>query len=89
MISRGYSLVAVWASLCSGFSVLQGTGSRSSGLQQLEHTGSVVVGLVAPWHVESSQTRNRTYILCIGRRILMYCTTREVLGFGFNMFLSH
>ena len=82
-------MVAVWASHCSGFSVLQSTGSRSSGLQQLGHIGSVVVGLVAPWHVESSQTRNRTYVLCIGRQILMHCTTREVLGFGFNMFLSH
>ena len=34
---------------------------------------SVVVvhrGLVAPQHVGSSQTRNRTYVSCTGRRIL-------------------
>ena len=35
-------------------------------------------GLVAPWHVGSSQTRARTRVSCIGRRILNHCTTREV-----------
>ena len=28
------------------------------------------MGLVAPWHVDSSQTRNQTYVPCIGRQIL-------------------
>ena len=37
------------------------------------------MGLVAPWHVESSQTRGRTYVPCIGRQILNHWTTREVL----------
>ena len=36
-------------------------------------------GLVAPGHVESSQTRNGTYVPCTGRRILIHRTTREVL----------
>ena len=34
-------------------------------------------GLVAPWHVGSSQIRARTHDPCIGRRILNHCTTRE------------
>ena len=36
------------------------------------------IGLVAPWHVGSSQTRAGTRVPCIGRRILNHCTTREV-----------
>ena len=34
-------------------------------------------GLVAPWHVGSSQTRARTRVPCIGRQILNHCATRE------------
>ena len=37
------------------------------------------MGLVAPWHVGSSQTRARTRVPCIGRQILNHCTTREAL----------
>ena len=36
-----------------------------------------LTGLVAPWHVGSSQTRARTHVPCIGRQILNHCTTRE------------
>ena len=35
-------------------------------------------GLVAPWHVGSSQTRALTRVPCIGRQILNHCATREV-----------
>ena len=49
------------------------SGSRVHGLQQLW-----LVGLVAPWHVASSQTRDRTCVALIGRRILNHCATREV-----------
>ena len=35
------------------------------------------MGLVAPWHVGSSQTRARTCVPCISRQILNPCTTRE------------
>ena len=38
------------------------------------------MGLVAPRHVGSSRTRDRTCVPCIARRILNHCTTREVLG---------
>ena len=36
-----------------------------------------LTGLVAPWHVGSSQTRARTCVPCIGRQILNHCATRE------------
>ena len=65
-------------SRCVGFSScgmrapehrLSSCGSRA----QLLHISSV-----APWHVGSSWTRDRTCIPCIGRRILNHCATREV-----------
>ena len=34
--------------------------------------------LVAPQHVGSSQTRDRTRVPRVGRRILNHCATREV-----------
>ena len=37
--------------------------------------------VVAPWHVGSSQTRDRTGRPCIGRQILIHSATREILGF--------
>ena len=36
-----------------------------------------LMGLVAPWHVGSSQTRARTCVPCIGRQTLNHCATRE------------
>ena len=38
-----------------------------------------LTGLIAPWHVGSSQTRAQTHVSCIGRQILNHCTTREAL----------
>ena len=35
------------------------------------------MGLVAPWHVDSSQTRYLTQVSCITRQILNHWTTRE------------
>ena len=35
-------------------------------------------GLAAPQHVGSSQTRDGTHVLCMGRHILNQWTTREV-----------
>ena len=35
-------------------------------------------GLVALWHVGSSQTRDQTNVPCISRQILIHCTIREV-----------
>ena len=39
----------------------------------------MVQGLVALRHVESSQTRDWTNVACIGRQILIQCTTRKAL----------
>ena len=36
------------------------------------------MGLVAPWQVGSSRTRDRTRVPCFGRQILNQCATREV-----------
>ena len=36
------------------------------------------MGLVAPPHVGSSQTRDGTRVPCTGRRILNHCATREI-----------
>ena len=41
-------------------------------------------GLVALWHVEPSQTRNGTCVLCVGRQIFNHRTTREVLKMTFR-----
>ena len=38
-----------------------------------------LTGPVSPRHVGSSQTRARTRVPCIGRRILNHCATREAL----------
>ena len=48
----------------------------------LQSAGSVVVltGLVAPRHVGSSWTRDRTRVPCIGRQTLNHCATREAPG---------
>ena len=54
-------------------------GLRSCGSLALECPSSVVVatGLIALWHVESSWARDRTYVPCIGRRILIHCTNQK------------
>ena len=39
------------------------------------------MGLVAPLPVDTSQTRDQTHVLCVGRWILIHYTTREVLSF--------
>ena len=71
--------------------LLRSTGSRHAGFsscgvqaQQLWLTGSRGqaqqlwrTGLVAPQHVGSSQTRDRTHVPCNGRWILNHCATRE------------
>ena len=43
----------------------------------------VALGLVVPQHVESSRTRDQTYVPCIGRQILNYWTTSKILNIIF------
>ena len=60
----------------------QSTDSRARGLQPwaqwLWRTG-----IIAPQHVKSSHTRDRTCVPCLGR-ILNHWTTREVLSPSFD-----
>ena len=79
IVLRGLLLLRSTGSRCAGFS------SCGTQAQQLQLAGSRVqaqwlwrTGLVAPWHVGSSRTRNRTRVPCIGRQILIHCATREV-----------
>ena len=76
---------------CGGFSCCStqapgraGFSSCGTQAQQLWLMGSRAqaqqlwcTGLVAPWHVRSSQTRARTHVSCIGRQSLNHCATRE------------
>ena len=55
-------------------------------LRRVDFSSCGTRGLVASWHVESSQTRDGTGVPCIGRQILKHWTTREVLGC--NVFIS-
>ena len=69
----------------SGFSswwllLWQSTGSRRAGFSGCCMWAQYLwcKGLVAPWHVESSQTRDWTHVPWIGRRIPIHCATKEV-----------
>ena len=55
--------------------------SRSSCCRAQAQSSVVVsMGLGAPWHVESSWTRNRTHVPAMGRQILKHWTPRAVLN---------
>ena len=71
--------------------------------QKLLHAGSRMhglsscggMGLVAPQHVESSQTRDQTHVPCIGRQILFWlrwvlvrCSMRNLLVVACRMLVS-
>ena len=91
-VSRGYSLLWCAGFSLRWLLLLWSTGSRRVGFsscgmraQQLWLAGSRAqaqqlwrTGLVDLRHVESSQTRARTRVPCIGRRILNHCATRKV-----------
>ena len=67
------SLVAVHRLLITVPSLVVEHGP--SGVRALE---AVVHRLSCLWHVESSQTRDRVCVHCIGRRILNHWTSREI-----------
>ena len=71
-------------SSCSAWASHHGTFS-CCGAQALGHVGfsSCGPGLVVPQHVESSRTRDQTYVPCIGRQILNYWTTSKILNIIF------
>ena len=72
------SSCAVQASHCGGFS-LQSMGSRHVGFSicSTQVQESWCTGLVAPQHVESSQTRDWTRDPCTGRETPIHWTTGE------------
>ena len=85
----GFSLH--WLLLLQKTGSSTGLSSCGSWAQQLRLVGCRAwaqslwcMGLVAPRHRKSSQTRDQTCVPCIGRQILILCATREVL----NYFLS-
>ena len=83
-VSKGSSLVVVCRILTVVASeppqsmdsvvVLQLLGYRA----QAQQCSTKAMGLVVPWHVKSSQIRDRTHVSCIGRQILNHCITKEV-----------
>ena len=75
MVSGGSSLVVLHGLLIVVASFVAERGLQAHGLQYLQHPG-----LVAVRHVESSWIRDRTHVPCIGRQILMHCSSREVPG---------
>ena len=91
-VSRSYSSSQCLRFLSPWLLLLQSLGSRCVGfsscitrVQLLWHMGTKMpaqqlwhTGLVAPWHVGSSWTRNQTCVPCIGRQILNHWTIREV-----------
>ena len=79
-VSRGSFLLQ-----CTGFPLqrlllLWSTGFRECRLQSLW-----LMGLVALWHVESSQTSDQTHVLCLGRQILNHSTTGEVPAYSLKL----
>ena len=71
----------VRASRCSGFSCSLHLGPKMHGLQSLQSICSVALR-----HVRSFWTRGHTCVPCIGRWILNYRTTREILFLFFFFF---
>ena len=71
----------VRASRCSGFSCSLHLGPKMHGLQSLQSVCSVALR-----HVRSFWTRGHTCVPCIGRWILNYRTTREILFLFFFFF---
>ena len=71
VVACGLSLVVVSVGSLLQWLFLQSTGSR--------HTGSVLscLGLVALWHVGSSQPGNQTRVSCIASWILYHRVTKE------------
>ena len=70
-------------SLVLGLRDLECAGFSSCGSQGLERRLSLQLsGLVAPLQVESFWTRDQTQVPCIGRWILIHCTTRKVQKHG-------
>ena len=78
---RGPLFIAVRGSLTIAVSLV---AEHRLQMRRLSSCGST--GLVAPWHVGSSQTRAQTRVPCISRQSLNHCATREALHPSFTYF---
>ena len=76
----GHGLWSSWAS------VVAARGLSGCGPWEPEYRLSNC-GLVVPWHMGSSQIRDRTLVSCIGRRILYHWVTREAPSLLLNPLL--
>ena len=67
-----------WTSRCGGLSC--STGPRCMGFSRCSTQAWQLwlLGLAAPQHMESSQTRDRTHVPRIDRRTCTHCATRAV-----------
>ena len=72
VVARGIFMESCKIFCCGARTLVVAHGFQSTWAQQLWYPG-----LAAPQHVGSSQTRDQTHVSCIGRRILIHCTTRE------------
>ena len=66
--------------ICSVWAQYLGLTGLREWAREWAQERAVVCGLVAPRHVESSQTRDCTYVPCISGQIFIHCATREVPG---------
>ena len=83
VVANGATLCnGAWASHCSGSSCCRAQGLEcgfsSCGMQ----------ASFAPWHVGSSQSKDRIHVSCIGRQIPNHKTTREILMLILIIFLK-
>ena len=92
---RGLLFVAVRGFSLQWLLLLRSRGSRRAGFStcgsralQCRLSSCGARALVAPRHVGSSRTRDRTRVPCIGRWILNHCTTREVRHSNFKRLIS-
>ena len=85
MAVYGPSPFAVSESFSLRWFLLWSLGSRCAGFSTCSTRAQYwwLMGLVALYHVESSQTRDRTCVPCIDRQFLNHHTTREVLNNSF------
>ena len=95
LLLRLFSSCSEWGFLIAVASLVAEHRLQAHRLQQLRLMGSRdwaqqlrVRGLVAPWHVGSSWTRDGTHVPCIGRRILIHWTTREVFMGNVNCLIN-
>ena len=80
--ARASSSCGLQPSHCGGFSYCgpQALGPESFSCCSAWSRKLWCTGLVTPWHVASSQTRDQTPVPCIGRWLLYHWMTREVLA---------